>query len=137
MKMSRSQELYDTWKENGGNLEQYDYPTEINNERGYTTWHFSRVRRSFSAKDGVIENMAERDADERSHLYFKHRGTDTWMHIKSGTGVVVGAQVGFRAWVTVNGQHLTVGEYHVSTDPEKVIEWAVEWMENHPDGYED
>lgn len=130
--MTTSQDLYDEWKANGGNLEQYDYPTEITDERGYMKWHFSLVRRTHSAKNGIIEMLAERDAEERSHIRFRHSGTDTWMHIKSGNNVIVGKPIGFRAWVTIRGQSLTVGESFVSDDPGEVIEWATEWMENHP-----
>jgi len=135
--MTTSQELYDQWKNNGGNLEQYDYPEEVTDDVGRMTWHFSLVCRSNAASTGAREMMAERDAEERSHIRFKHRGTDTWMQIKSGDHIIVGEDIGFKAWVTVRGQSLTIGEYHVSDDPEEVIEWAVEWMENHPDGVKD
>lgn len=135
---NRSKELYEQWKDLGGNLRQYDeHIRPVTTDTGFIKWHESRVRRVFSAKDGVIENMAEIDPDEQSHLYFKHRSTDTWMHVKSSTSLVIDEDMGFKAWVTVDGQSLTVGEYHVSTDPHEVFQWAREWMENHPDGYDD
>lgn len=135
--MNRSKELYLEWQENGGNLRNYDLPGEITDGRGYTRWFESRVRRTHSAKEGVIELLRERDPDESAHVLYKHRGSDTWMHIQSRASLVVGADMGFRAWLTINGQSLTVGVGKVSTDPEEVIEWARDWMESHPEGYDD
>lgn len=55
------------------------------------------------------------------------------MHVKSGNSIIVGEEIGFKAYVTIEGQHLTIGEYHVSPDPHEVFEWAREWMEDNID----
>lgn len=136
---NRSQELYDQWEEHGGDLQQYEYPREIENERGYVTWFRSGVVRWSNLqdrKDHVIREKLEDLDEQQSHIRWKHRRTDTWVHLKSSTTRIVGEPIGFEAYVTVEGQSLTVGENHVTTDPQEAIQWAINWMENHPDGYD-
>lgn len=139
--MATSQKLYEQWTDNGGNLQEYHIPLEISNDRGTTVWYQSGLVRIDTLtwpdhqkrnKPRYIEKV--RDLDEcTSHIRFKHTSTETWMHIKSGTEILVGEPVGFKAYVTIRGQHLTCGEYFVSADPNEVIEWAVEWMEENTD----
>lgn len=143
--MTKSQELYDQWEENGGNLQQYDIPLDVENDRRTAVWYQSGLvrldtltwnERRKADTPRIVEKV--RDLDEcTSHIKFKHRFSETWMHIKSSVSMIVDEPIGFKAYVTTEGQSLTVGEYHVSTDPHEVIEWAVEWMENNPDGYTD
>lgn len=147
--MTRSQELFDEWEAGGGNLEEYreDYHRDVRDSRSYCRWFPSFVYRHTRAHppydnprraESVIgeSHRPPRENDSYHHLLFKHRGTDTWMHVTSGTHIIVGESVGFKAYVTIKGQSITVGEYHVSTDPHKVFKWAREWMEAHPDGYD-
>lgn len=137
--MTTSQELYDQWEKHGGNLQQYEYPREIQNERSYVTWFRSGVvrwHRHPGSETDVGEKCEELD-EQCSHIRWKHRNSDTWLHIKSSVTRIVGEPIGFEAYVTIEGQSLTVGENKVSADPQEVIKWAVNWMENHPDGYED
>lgn len=158
--MSTSQDRYDEWKEHGGDLQQYrqEYHTDVTNDRGRTCWFPSFVyrfrrnpqTRSRKQKSDIGEQhrpphdtvtcencntIQSVGTDEYSHLLWKHNGTDTWVHVKSGNSIIVGEPVGFKAYVTIEGQSLTVGEYRVSADPHEVFEWAREWMKNNPDGY--
>jgi len=138
--MTKSEKLHEQWKEHGGNLQQYDFPREIENERGSVTWFRSGVVRWSNLtdnKDHVVREKIEQLDEQTSHIRWKHKYSDTWLHIKSSVTRIVGGPIGFEAYVTVEGQSLTVGENHVSTDPQEVIEWAIDWMENHPDGYDD
>lgn len=139
--MTTSQELYDQWEKHGGNLQQYNIPREIENERGSVCWFRSGVVRWSNLTDplndhAVREKMEDLN-EQTSHVRWKHRHSDTWVHLKSSVTRIVGEPIGFEAYVTINGQKITVGENRVTTDPQKAISWAVEWMENHPDGYEE
>jgi hypothetical protein len=139
--MTTSQDLYDQWQEHGGNLQQYDIPLDVENDRGSTVWYQSGLVRmdtlTWSNRrkrdtPRIVEKV--RDLDEcTDHIRFKHRYSETWLHIKSGTSIIVGEPVGFEAYVTINGQRITIGEYHVSKNPQEVIDWAVSWMEENTD----
>lgn len=158
---SRSEELAAQWQKHGGNLAEYrcQYHSDVTDSNGRATWtpsfvyryrptpahntrktdpaEASALREQYRPPSDIITcdncNTIQNVGTDTYHkLLWKHRRTDTWMHLKSSTSMIVGEEIGFKAYVTINGQHLTVGEYFTSTDPHEVFEWAREWMQDHP-----
>jgi len=145
--MTTSEELHEQWLEHGGDMKDIaeKMHNDIIDDKSHIKWRPSLVKRwrrtpltSYDKRQGKsrIGEKLEDPVSEREHVRevrWKHTSTETWLTIRSSTSRIVGAPVGFEAFVTIKGQSLTVGENIVSTDKEEVFEWAIEWMKNHHD----